>query len=74
MADGCSFELVGQRADGTTFPVDVMLNALKRLAEPTVLAVMRDVTDRRAAETALRQTRAMFSSILRTVTGRDHRG
>src|SRR5215475_11304962 len=59
---GTSFELVGRRADGTTFPVDVTLNPLKHLAEPMVLAVIRDVTDRRAAEAALRQSRAMFET------------
>jgi PAS domain S-box-containing protein len=59
---GASFELVGRRADGTTFPAEVMLNALKHLAEPTVLAVIRDVTDRRAAEAAVRQSRAMFET------------
>jgi PAS domain S-box-containing protein len=59
---GTSFELVGRRADGTTFPVDVMLNRLKHLAEPTVLAVVRDVTDRLAAEAALRQSRTMFET------------
>src|SRR5262249_21861840 len=35
-------------------------NPLKHLVEPTVLAVVRDVTDRRAAEAALRQSRTMF--------------
>jgi PAS domain S-box-containing protein len=59
---GTRFELVGRRADGTTFPVDVMLNPLKHLAEPTALAVIRDITDRRAAEAALRQSRAMFET------------
>jgi hypothetical protein len=39
---GASFELVGRRADGRTFPADVMLKALKHLAEPTVPAVIRD--------------------------------
>src|SRR5215831_3218924 len=57
---GTSLDLVGRRADGTTFPVDVMLNPLRHLVEPTVLAVVRDVTDRRAAEAALRQSRTMF--------------
>src|SRR5712671_5834133 len=57
---GTGLELVGRRADSAMFPVDVMLNPLKHLAEPMVLAVVRDATDRRAAEEALRQSRAMF--------------
>jgi PAS domain S-box-containing protein len=48
MATG--LDLVARRADGTTFPVDIMLNPLKHLAEPMVLAIVRDMTQRRAAE------------------------
>jgi PAS domain S-box-containing protein len=59
---GTGLDLAGRRADGTTFPVDIMLNPLKHLVEPMVLAVVRDVTDRRAIEEALQQTRAMFES------------
>jgi PAS domain S-box-containing protein len=47
---GTGLDLVARRADGSTFPVDIMLNPLKHLAEPMVLAVVRDVTERRAAE------------------------
>src|SRR5215470_5887742 len=47
---GTGLDLVARRADGTTFPVDIMLSPLKDLAEPKVLAVVRDITDRRAAE------------------------
>ena len=47
---GTGLDLVARRANGTTFPVDIMLNPLRHLAEPMVLAVVRDITDRRAAE------------------------
>jgi PAS domain S-box-containing protein len=50
---GSGLDLVARRADGTTFPVDIMLNPLKHLAEPIVLAVVRDMTERRAAEQLL---------------------
>ena len=46
-------DLVARRADGSTFPVDIMLNPLKHLAEPMVVAVVRDMTERRAAEQLL---------------------
>jgi PAS domain S-box-containing protein len=59
---GTGLDLVGRRADGTTFPVDIMLNPLKQLAEPMVLAVVRDITDRRTAEQAVRQSRRMFET------------
>jgi PAS domain S-box-containing protein len=57
---GRGLDLVARRADGTTFPVDIMLNPLTHLAEPIVLAVVRDMTDLRALEEALRQARAAF--------------
>jgi PAS domain S-box-containing protein len=57
---GSGFEVVAQRADGSIFPVDIVLNPLKHLAEPMVLAVVRDMTDRRAIEQALGQCRAKF--------------
>ena len=47
---GTGLDLVACRADGTTFPVDIMLSPLKHLAEPMVLAVVRDMTARQAAE------------------------
>jgi PAS domain S-box-containing protein len=47
---GTGLDLVARRTDGTTFPVDIMLNPLKHLAEPMILAVVRDMTERRAAE------------------------
>jgi PAS domain S-box-containing protein len=59
---GAGFDLFGIRTDGTTFPADIMLNPLTHLADPMVLAVVRDVTDRRAAEEAVRRSRAMFET------------
>lgn len=50
---GTGLDLVARRANGTTFPVDIMLNPLTHLAEPMVLAVVRDMTERRAAEQLL---------------------
>src|SRR5262249_55666858 len=52
---GSGLDLVARRADGTTFPVDIMLNPLQHLAEPMVLAVVRDMTERQAAEQLLRR-------------------
>jgi PAS domain S-box-containing protein len=52
---GTGLDLVARRADGTTFPVDIMLNPLQHLAEPVTLAVVRDMTERQAAEHLLRR-------------------
>jgi PAS domain S-box-containing protein len=57
---GRGLDLVARRADGTTFSVDIMLNPLAHLREPMTLAVVRDMTDLRALEEALRQARAAF--------------
>jgi PAS domain S-box-containing protein len=59
---GTGFNLVARHADGTTFPVDIMLNPLTHLAEPLTLAVVRDMTDRRAIEEASRQAQAEFEA------------
>jgi PAS domain S-box-containing protein len=47
---GTGLNLVARRADGTTFPVDIALSPFEHLAEPMVLAVVRDVTERRDVE------------------------
>jgi PAS domain S-box-containing protein len=47
---GTGIDLVARRADGTTFPVDIMLSPLKHLARPMALAVVRDMTELRAIE------------------------
>jgi PAS domain S-box-containing protein len=52
---GTGLDLVACRGDGTTFPVDIMLNPLHHLAEPMVIAVVRDMTERQAAEQLLRR-------------------
>jgi PAS domain S-box-containing protein len=52
---GTGLDLMALRPDGTTFPVDIMLSPLQHLAEPMTLAVVRDMTERRAAEQLLRR-------------------
>jgi PAS domain S-box-containing protein len=57
---GIGLEPAARRADGTMFPVDIMLNSITHLDEPMVLVSVRDATGRQAAEEALRQCRTMF--------------
>lgn len=44
-------ELVGRRRDGTEFPVDVALTAMELPTGRHVVAVIRDITERRRVET-----------------------
>jgi PAS domain S-box-containing protein len=60
---GKGLDLVARRADGTIVPVDIMLNPFTHLAEPMVLAVVRDMTRRRIAEEALRRSRTLFETL-----------
>jgi diguanylate cyclase (GGDEF)-like protein/PAS domain S-box-containing protein len=44
------FEWLHQRKNGSTFPAEVCLTALTLSGQPTLLATVRDITDRKAAE------------------------
>jgi diguanylate cyclase (GGDEF)-like protein/PAS domain S-box-containing protein len=44
------FEWMHQRKNGNTFPAEVCLTALTLSGRPTLLATVRDITDRKAAE------------------------
>jgi len=49
--DGLVRELTGKRKDGSTFPVDVALTAMDLPTGRHVVAVIRDITERRRVET-----------------------
>ncbi|MBN8509763.1 MAG: PAS domain S-box protein, partial [Burkholderiales bacterium] len=48
--EACSAELDSLRKDGTRIRVDVHVIPFRHLGEPHVLAIVRDITERRAAE------------------------
>lgn len=50
----------GRRKDGTEVPVDIALSPVSFAGQPGVMAVIRDMTDRKAAEDRLRASELAF--------------
>jgi PAS domain S-box-containing protein len=64
---GAAMNLFGLRKDGSEFPVDIMLKPIQTPAGPAVLSFIRDVTEQRAAQEALRINDQQLRSIVETV-------
>jgi PAS domain S-box-containing protein len=62
---GGVIETLHQRTDGSTFPVEVFVRPLTTGASPLLVAVARDITERKRAESALAQSEARHALFLR---------
>lgn len=73
------FEWDHRRADGTVFPTEVLLSAFDWGQERVLQATVRDITERKQAEDAMRESDARLNSILhgsptlQFVIDKDHR-
>jgi formate hydrogenlyase transcriptional activator len=64
---GVALNLFGLRKDGTEFPVDIMLKPIETSAGPAVMSFIRDATEQRAAQEALRLNDLRLRSIVDSI-------
>jgi|CXWL01.1.fsa_nt_gi PAS domain S-box-containing protein len=62
------FETVHRRADGSIYPVEIHLQLVDRSGKSVFLAVINDITDRRRAEEALRESNEKFRQLADNIT------
>ncbi|MEA1677273.1 PAS domain S-box protein [Nitrospirillum sp. BR 11163] len=64
---GIGREVTGLRRDGTTFPMELSVGEAQQDGPPAYIGIIRDISDRRAAEQALRNREARLASIIETI-------
>lgn len=62
-----TFEFWGLKKDGTIFPKDVTINKAKYFGKDAIIAVARDISDRKNIEFTLKQSKENFQSIFNQI-------
>jgi len=64
---GIGREVSGRRKDGSVFPMDLSVGEARNGGDPIFVGIIRDITKRKAAELALRESESRWRSIVDTV-------
>ena len=62
------FEWRNKRSDGRIITTEVAMTPVQMAAQPLIVTVARDITERKAAEEALRQNQQLLASVLENIS------